>query len=744
MEPRVIGPFEILSELGRGGFATVYRARDSRDGRDVALKVLRSGEGDVGIGGTPQGVSPVSPSDEIRRFRREIEAARALDHPGIVRILDASPEGAEPAWVAMELVEGESLAARIASEPLPWRQAVEIARDVADALAAAHAKGILHRDVKPANILLDREGRPRLVDFGLVKLTATGSKLTRTGQALGTPVYMSPEQARGEVADLTPATDVWSLGCVLHEMLVARPPFEGETDAALVASVLTAEPPRLRALRGDVPEPVERLVRIALGKRAPDRPRDGAELREELDRILRGEALRARLPGSRRRRAAVAVGLVALLGSAAAWAILLGGSAAPSPPPAPVADSPDPWERSLRAARVRRATSPSMAAELLGAVARERPADRALARERADCLREAGSWKDAEAAYTAILAADPSDAAAQCGRGLARWMGREAGEETLGDPREDLAGAARAAGGAGGALARAILAFEGGQWTLGEREIEAAGDSWEARAVAGLLRHHAGQRGPEEQERAVRDFTAALATGPPIAWIAFERGHARDMLGDVAGAIEDYGKAVQIDPRHAKAWYNRGCGRQDRGDLAGAIDDYSRALGVDPGYTSAWSNRGNARRALGDLPGAIEDFGKALAINPKLAPAWNNRGAARRAQGDLGGAIEDYGKALENSPAFTEAWYNRGFARAAQGDLDGAIEDYGRALALDPREPDAWTNRGNARRARGDLAGAIADYEKALDVAPRGWRLRAGVERNLTAARAALAASGGR
>ncbi|MCI0340424.1 MAG: protein kinase [Planctomycetales bacterium] len=142
-----VGPYEVLSELGRGGFATVYRARDTRDGREVALKVMRSGEGAPG-------------AEELHRFRREIELTRTLDHPGIVRVLDSAKEGETPFWVALELIEGEPLSARIAREPLPWREAVQIARDVADALAAAHAKGILHRDVKPGNILIGRKVGP--------------------------------------------------------------------------------------------------------------------------------------------------------------------------------------------------------------------------------------------------------------------------------------------------------------------------------------------------------------------------------------------------------------------------------------------------------------------------------------------------------------------------------------------------------------------------------------------------------
>ncbi len=584
-----------------------------------------------------------------------------------------------------------------------------------------------------------------LTDFGLAKSVATGSKLTRTGEALGTPATMSPEQARGEVSSLTPATDVWSLGCVLYEMLAGRAAFEGETDAAVVAGILAGEPPRLRALRGDVPEPVERVLRSTLAKRAAERIRDGAGLREDLDRVLRGEAPRARLPGASRRRTRIAAGLLALAACAFTGALVLRGSPAPSPSTEATQPAPDPWERSLRVARARRATSPSQAAAELAEIARARPSDTALALERADCLREAGLWKEAEDAYTAILSGDPTDPGARGGRGLARWLGRDAGDRALGDPREDLRQAARETAGAVSALARAILALEEKDWVRGEREMESAGDAWEARAVAGLLRHHAGQGSPEQQARAIRDFTAAADAGPRVAWILFERGHARDMLGDLSGAIEDYGRAVEMDPRHSKAWYNRGCGRQERGDLAGAVEDYGRALAADPGYVWAWNNRGNARRALGDLPGAIEDLGKALELDPSLAAAWVNRGAARRAQGNLPGAIEDYGKALAIRPAFTEAWYNRGLARAEQGDLPGAIEDYGRALALDPKESDAWTSRGNARWAQDDLPGAIEDYGKALEVAPPGWRLRPGVEAALARARAALAArEGGR
>ncbi|MCI0340837.1 MAG: serine/threonine-protein kinase [Planctomycetales bacterium] len=690
--PERIASYEIVGELGRGGFATVYRARDTRGGPDVALKVLRAGEG---------GLSP----DDLRRFRREIEAAQAMDHPGIVRVLDASPDGMEPAWVAMELVEGEPLSARIAREPLPWREAVEIVRDVADAVAHAHARGILHRDLKPSNILLDREGRPHVVDFGLAKLVVHGSKLTKTGQALGTPAYMSPEQARGEVSALTSATDVWSLGCVLYETLAGRRPFEGETDAAVVVRVLLSEPPRLQVLRRDVPRWVERVVRAAMAKRVRDRYLDAGAMREDLDRVLRGERPRARPPVALQRKllgAAAVACAIALPAGALAWP--LGGEGNPGRH-SPSSGPEDEAEVVIRRARAARPRDPRQSSELLGRALGLRPGERGLRHEKAECLREAGEWLAAEAEFGALLSEDPSDVRARLGRGLARWIGKQAHEEGLGDPVEDLRAAGEGLAGRAGGLARGILAFEARRWDEGCRELQEAAEGWEENFVRGLVRHHAGEGTPDDQAEAIRLFDRAVEVGPAVALVRYERGHAKELLGDLAGAIEDYGKALEVNPRLAGAWSNRGLARAARGDLAGAIEDSDRGLEVDPRHAEAWISRGVARAGRGEIAGAIEDYDKALAINPTLA----------------------------------DAWHNRGLARAGRGDLAGAIDDFGRALEINSRHVEAWINRGLARRAKGDIAGAIEDHEKALEVAPPDSRDRAEVEKYLAESRSRLA-----
>ncbi|MCI0343089.1 MAG: tetratricopeptide repeat protein [Planctomycetales bacterium] len=608
-----------------------------------------------------------------------------------------------------------------------------------------------------------------LTDFGLAKLAATGSKLTKTGQALGTAAYMSPEQARGEVSSLTTATDLWSIGCVLYEMLGGRPPFEGETDAAVVGGVLLMEPPRLRTLRGELPGGLDHVVRVCLGKRARDRYRAAVALRDDLDRVLRGRRPSARLQGVRRRAAAIAViPVVTALAAAAAWP-------SASPPPAPPRRSESSrYESLLVRAREQRRSDPAEAATLLRAALEAGAAEEARL-ERADCLREGGLYHEAEAEYGRVLERESGRVEAHFGRGLARWIGRQAQVAGLRDPSDDLAAAAERLTGWRGAAARAILAYRRRDWDAGERELGSCEGVPEARLVAGLLRHHEGRGGDEEQRRAVADFTAATEWVPRLAIAWLERGHARYLLGDHARALGDFDRALELDSRLAVAWVNRGNARTMQGDVAGALADYDRALELDPRCALGWSSRANAKRALGDLAGAIADCDRALALDPQLvdgwnnrgnaryalgdharaladfersveldpdlAVAWGNRGAARRAQGDLAGALADFDRALELDPRNVLAWYNRGNSKRDSADLAGAVADYDRALELDPRYAAAWNNRGDAKRALGDLAGALADFEKALEVAPPGWPGRAQVVNNIAAAWAALPAA---
>jgi len=272
-----VSHYRILDRLGGGGMGVVYKAVDLKLDRPVALKFLSSQRG--------------ASEEHKRRFIREARAASALDHPNICTVyeIDETPDGA--LFIAMALCEGETLRDRIARGPLPVGEAVEIAEQIAAGLARAHGRGIVHRDVKPANVIVAPDGRVKLVDFGIAKL-ADQSRLTRAGTTVGTAGYMSPEQLHGEEPD--PRTDVWSLGVVIYEMVTGHSPFEAESETETVKAILRRAQQPMSQLRPGVPPALERIVERALAKRLEDRTGSMDAMSAELRRLAAGLATPSR------------------------------------------------------------------------------------------------------------------------------------------------------------------------------------------------------------------------------------------------------------------------------------------------------------------------------------------------------------------------------------------------------------------------------------------------------------------
>ena len=330
------GRYRVSGEIGRGGTATVYRAHDLKHDRDVALKVLE-----------PHLAAELG----TERFLREIRFTAQLDHPHILPLLD-SGEADGLLYYVMPLVEGESIRARLQREKqLPLHDALRIAREVADALHHAHRHGVVHRDIKPENILLtggiggrgeSRGSHARVADFGIARaLTAGGDGLTATGLAIGTPAYMSPEQASG-AQDVDARTDIYSLGCVLYEMLAGSAPYTGATPQAILSRKLAETAPSLRIVRDTVPPAVEAAVAKALAKVPADRFDSALQFAEALD----GPPVSTTIPAAR--RPMWHVGLPVLGAMAVALLLLsdVGGmrtrltSSAPSPAIASIAVLP--------------------------------------------------------------------------------------------------------------------------------------------------------------------------------------------------------------------------------------------------------------------------------------------------------------------------------------------------------------------------------------------------------------------
>jgi tetratricopeptide (TPR) repeat protein len=304
LQAALAGRYAIGRELGRGGMAHVYLAHDLRHGRDVALKVLRP---------------DIAASLGTERFLREIRIEAALQHPHILPLHDSGSADRQLYYV-MPFVQGETLRARLAREKqLPLSDALRIGREVADALGYAHSQNVVHRDIKPGNILLSA-GHAVVADFGIARAitAAAGEQLTEAGLAIGTPDYMSPEQATGE-AQLDGRTDLYALGCVLYEMLAGDPPFQGRTAQAILARHLHDPPPPLRSRRPNVPPAIEQAVMTALAKVPADRFATAAEFAEALEGQGRRRYPRRsrgfKVPALR----AVAVGLVLVLGAWGLW-----------------------------------------------------------------------------------------------------------------------------------------------------------------------------------------------------------------------------------------------------------------------------------------------------------------------------------------------------------------------------------------------------------------------------------------
>ncbi|HKR63059.1 MAG TPA: protein kinase [Thermoanaerobaculia bacterium] len=324
----LLGPYEILARIGAGGMGEVFRARDSRMGRDVAVKVV------------PE--SFASNPDRVRRFEQEARTAGSLNHPNLVTVHDFGTHGGAP-YLVMELLEGESLRERLESGRIPMRKAIEYAMQIAHGLATAHEKGIIHRDLKPENVFVTRDGRVKILDFGLAKLGVTGGDDktdamthrrddTAPGTVLGTLGYMSPEQVRGQQVDQR--TDIFSFGAILYEMLSGRRAFRGATAADTMSAVLNEDPAEVSASGQHVSPSLDRIVRRCLEKDREQRFQSARDLAFALDAVSNTSAPSAAIaamPAKRRVPSALLFAALALIVAGAAYFLGRGMSTTSQP-----------------------------------------------------------------------------------------------------------------------------------------------------------------------------------------------------------------------------------------------------------------------------------------------------------------------------------------------------------------------------------------------------------------------------
>ncbi len=566
-----IGPYEVLGELGRGGMGVVYRVR-APGGGEAALKLL--GKTDAGA---------------FARFEREGRLLASLGaEDGFVPLLDAGAT-AEGAWLVMPLVPGGTLRQRLEAGPLGVEEAVDVGMQLARALGAAHARGIVHRDVKPENVLFAAPGRVLLADLGLGKHFDRGAlgasqslSLTGTGVFKGTAGYMAPEQVE-DAARAGPPADVFALGAVLYECLSGHPAFQGENLVEVVARVGSGVVEPLD--RRDLPPWLESVIRRALALDPAERFADGTRLAHALSERGAG----SKLPRSRR-GLLLPLALGVLAGGVLLGAVVLGAGsprqgapeesrvARPGPPRAP-APAPPPA-----------APAPPPAAHVPWPEVREL-VDRA--KRKIDLEDYTGALADT----TRAIELDPAYAMAYVVRGGARLDS--------------------------GDVAGSIV------------DEEKALELDDTLALAWTYRALARQK-QGDADGAIADASKAIELEPKAAVALEARFMARLEKGDRKGAIEDATRAIELDPRRARVWGNRGAVREDLGQHAEAESDYTKAIELDPRQAMWFANRGRVRHQKGDLDGAIDDLARAVELDPNASDAAVTRAQlaeARRMRG---------------------------------------------------------------------------------------------------------------
>jgi len=774
---RRIGGYRIVRQVAKGGQGVIYEAIQEEPPRRVALKVLH----------LPSAVDEVA----RKRFKEEGAALAKIDHPGVVPVYAAGEHEGVP-YLAMKFVEGKTLGEVLealqghagAVTLLDWNRAASsatdrpdaearkphaervaaIARDAARALQACHENSVVHRDVKPGNIMLDEEGRVLLTDFGLARQTEARTR-TVTQRFVGTLQYAAPEA-------LLPAgkggpdarVDVYGLGATLYETLALRRPFqEYEADeGALLHAVQAKEPPALKKLAPWVPKDLATITMKALEKDRDLRYATAADLADDLERYLSGEPIRARPPGpvgrvhrwAKRRPAMAALMLVLILGTPVLTGLVvdriqraeeirkaaelrrqleidehlgmgflrlgegdLDDACVAFERAIAVADRPPPEAVGGLALAYDDKGHPDRAIKILDDYRSPGSEHPALRRIRVRAMRRVGM--NDEAAKVEAGIGEPQDALSCFLRGQ-QEMGRgERGEE--GAHRAALAWYTRAILYA--SAPRAIHYLCRATAAASCRDPESALETahvlttrWGESADAWFFAGHAYQE--VDLDRAIAAYREAIRLKPSLTAYHASLGEALAENGQLDEAIAAYREAIRLKPDWAGAYHLLGLAFFERGFLDEAVATCREAIRLSPDWAVAHYNLGNTLRKKGLLDEAIAAYHEAIRLKPDLAEAYHNVGIVLDDKGLLDEAITAYREAIRIRPDDAATHHNFGIALRKKGLLDEAIAAYREAIRLEPDNVGAYYNLGNALRDMGQQNKAIAAYREAIRLEP--------------------------
>jgi eukaryotic-like serine/threonine-protein kinase len=673
------GDYELLEEIGRGGQGVVYRARQKSLSRIVALKVI--------------GLAHWATEAHVKRFRLEAEAAASLNHPCIVPIYEVGErDGA--CYFSMGLVEGGQLDAVAKGEPMPIRHAAELIAKLARTVHYAHEHGILHRDIKPGNILLDATGEPHLTDFGLARLAETESTVTRTMEVLGTPSYMAPEQAVGNNARVSSATDIYGLGAVLYQLLTGHPPFAGGTTFETVRLVLDAEPRQPRLWNQKIDRDLATICLKCLEKDPQRRFSSALALAEDLERWLKHEPIRARRTGIftrgrkwvRRNRKLVVTGAACLfLGAAAIWLFRgdLFQASQFNPPEKSIAVLPF---LDLSEAKDQEYFCDGISEEILHALAK------------VDGLRVVSRTSSFSFKGKSVNA-------------------REVGKKL--NVANVLEGSLRREGNRVRVTAELISASSGFHlWTeTYDRKLEGmfALQDEITRAIVNALKVKLAVSLPVHEQRNTEAYELYLQG------LYFSNKSGEE---DLRRALSFFQRAVEKDPTFSRAWTGIAKVWYFLADVyVKPLEAYPlsgeaaiKALQLDEKDAEAHCYLSEAKRVLDwDLSGADAELTRALQLDPSSAPAHFFSGLHPLFRGELRDGLRLILEAQKLDPVSPIASYVATAAYLANDRIDDAVVEGQRTLQLDPNYFYLDSVLAAAYREKGNFDEAIALYTKAQE-----------------------------
>jgi tetratricopeptide (TPR) repeat protein/predicted Ser/Thr protein kinase len=724
-----VARFEILGETGAGGMGRVFRARDPRLGREVAIKLLAE--------------RFFGNEEYVQRFEHEARAASALNHPNIVTVYDTGEHDGFP-WIAMELVDGRSLREFVARGTPSMRRLVHVAAQVADGLAAAHEKGITHRDLKPENIMITPPGLVKILDFGLAKQAPTGTGADQTtvdailatepGRIVGTLSYMSPEQARGWPVDCR--SDQFSFGTILYELLTGQRPFRGESQADVLGAILSQEPEEITRLNPRVPAALAWLVARCLAKDREDRYASTRDIAHELasirDHMTEAGSLvtgwsRAMAPPTRRRAvfAAAAMG-VAFSGTGLWFALKAAPGTARTEAAAagrrvvvlPFRDLSGTTSGSLigegfaETVSTLLATGGGVAVLPTGAVEGLTGDLSSVVRRTGAQVLVRGSLQFQGNTVRATWAVLESDGR-QVSAGVA-----EGSTARLLDLQDDVARRTATVLGLTAATPtprRAEPAFAEDRYlqALGhlrryenEAEVDAAIRILEdlgasATIQAALARAYLAKRSITGErtwaERAIDASGRAARLEPSLGPVQETRGRINLLLGRPDEAAAAFREALRAQPLSVEAQLGLALALNRLGRIEEAAREFRHAVETQPGWWSPYSHLGVFQLTTGDLAGALESFRTALGLSPDNTRVLENLGVTLQQLGRHSEAIAEYRRSIEIRPT-ASALSNLGTCLFVVGRYDEAVQAYERAASMSPDEATIWVNLGDALR----------------------------------------------